>query len=193
MALYSDSTLREKDWRRSYEKTHIIFLAEAEEAADLGSPLGTQALGVNSVGDAGDVVVALLGDAESEDREVHADDAATNRLPLALAGATGAVAGVALAEEEGNTGWVHNTLLHRKALLVVAAGDFEDVSLELVADTIAGNLLSHATVHEDAQLALIVDLDHLLSAIGGVGDVQLHLDRCRDAGAETGLLSTSAA
>ena len=32
----SDSTLcRAKSWRRSYEKTHIIFLAETEEAADL--------------------------------------------------------------------------------------------------------------------------------------------------------------
>lgn len=128
--LRSGSTIDENDWRRSYEKTHIIFLAEAEEAADLGSPLGTEALWVDGIGEAGDVVVALLDDAESEDGEVHGDDAATDALPLALAGAAGAVAGVALGKEEGDTSRVHDTLLHRETLLVVATGDAEDVALE---------------------------------------------------------------
>jgi hypothetical protein len=173
----SDSTLCiEKDWRRSYEKTHIIFLAETEEAADLGGTLGTEALGVDNVGETGDVVVALLDDAQGKDREVHADDATADRLPLALAGATGAVAGVAVSEEQTDTGWVHNTLLHRETLLVVAAGDPENVALELVADRVSRNLVSHATVHEDAELALIFDLDQLLGAIVGVGNVELHLD-----------------
>ena len=93
--LHPDSTLREKDWRRSYEKTHIIFLAEAEEATDLGGPLGSKALGVDGIGEAGDVALALLDDAESEDRQVHADNAAADGLPLALTSAAGAVARVA--------------------------------------------------------------------------------------------------
>jgi hypothetical protein len=181
----SDSTLCiEKDWRRSYEKTHIIFLAETEETANLGCTLGTETLGVDNVGKTGNVVVALLDDAQSKDREVHADDASTDRLPLALAGATGAVAGVAVTEEETNTGWVHNTLLHRETLLVVAAGDPEDVALELVADRVSRNLLSHATIHEDAKLALIFDLDQLLGAIVRVRNVELHLD----GGVETDVL-----
>ena len=54
-------------WRRSYERTHIIFLAETEKAAELGSTLGTETLGVHDVGDAGDIGIALLDDAESED------------------------------------------------------------------------------------------------------------------------------
>jgi hypothetical protein len=165
-----------QDWRRSYEKTHIIFLAEAEEAADLGGTLGTEALGVDGVGDTWDVLVALLDDAESEDGEVHADDATANRLPLALTSAAGAVAGVAIGEEEADTGWVHDTLLHGETLLVVASGDPEDVALELVADAVAGDFVTHAAVHEDAELALIFDLDQLLGAIVGVGDVELHLD-----------------
>jgi hypothetical protein len=165
-----------KDWRRSYEKTHIIFLAETEEAADLGGTLGTETLGVDNVGKTGNVSVALLDDAQSKDGEVHADDATADRLPLALSGAAGAVAGVALTEKKAHTGWVHNTLLHRETLLVVAAGDAEDVALELVADRVSRNLLSHATLHEDAELALIFDLDQLLGAIVGVGNVELHLD-----------------
>lgn len=131
---------------------------------------------MHNVGEAGDVVVTLLDDAESEDREVHADDASADRLPLALTSATGAVAGVASGEEKADTGRVHNTLLHREALLVVAAGDPEDVALELIADAVARNLLSHAALHEDAELALVFNLDQLLGAIVGVRDVELHLD-----------------
>jgi hypothetical protein len=174
----SDSTLYfyVEDWRRSYEKTHIIFLAETEEAAELRGTLGTEALGVDGVGDAGDVFVTLLDDAESKDREIHGDDAATDTLPLALSGATGAVAGVALSEKKRHTGRVHNTLLHRETLLVVATGNPEDVALELVADAVTGDLVAHTAVHEDAELALIVNLDQLLCAIVGVGDVELHLD-----------------
>jgi hypothetical protein len=165
-----------QDWRRSYEKTHIIFLAETEEAADLGGTLGTEALGVDNVGQAGDFLVTLLDDAESQDGKVHADNAATNRLPLALTSAARAVAGVAVSEQESDTGRVHDTLLHRETLLVVTTGDPEDVSLELVADAVARDFVTHAALHEDAELALIVNLDQLLGAIVGVGDVELHLD-----------------
>jgi len=177
----SDSALCEprtgcaQDRRRSYEVTHIIFLAEAEEAADLGGALGTETLGGNVVGDAGNVFVAFLDDAQSKDSEVHADNAATNRLPLALAGAAGTVTRVALGEQQADTGGVHDTLLHGEALLVVAAGDLEDVTLELITDAVAGNLVSHAALHEDAELALIFDLDQLLGAVGRVRDVELHL------------------
>jgi len=133
---------------------------------------------VDSVGETGDVVVALLDDGESEDREVHADDAATDRLSLALTSAAGAVARVAVGKEEPDTSRVHDTLLHGEALLVVAAGDLEDVSLPLITDTVAGHLLAHTALHEDAQAALIFDFDELLRAVRRVGNVQLHGD-CR--------------
>lgn len=127
-------------------ETYIVILGEAEELADLGGTLGTQALGVNDVGQAGDIGLALLDDAESEDGEVHADDAATDGLSLALAGASGAVAGVAVGEEEADTGRVHDTLLHGETLLVVTAGDAEDVALELVTDGITRDLSAHLTL-----------------------------------------------
>jgi hypothetical protein len=152
----------------------VVILGEAEELADLGGALGTKALGVNDVGEAGDVGIALLDDAEGKDGEVLADDAATDGLALALTGAAGAVAGVAVGEEETDTEGLHNTLLHGETLLVVSAGDAEDVALELVADGVTGDLLAHALLHEDGELALIFDVDELLAAVGRVGNVQLH-------------------
>ena len=131
---------------------------------------------MNKVGEAGDIGVALLDDGESEDRQVHGDDAAADGLALALTSAAGAVARVAVSEEKPDTSRVHDTLLHRETLLVVSAGDAEDVALELIADAVAGDFLTHAAVHEDAELALVFDLDQLLGAIVGVGDVELHLD-----------------
>jgi hypothetical protein len=155
--------------------TDIVILGEAEELADLGGALGSETLGVDDVGETGDLVITLLDDGESEDGEIHADDAATDGLSLALTGAAGAVAGVAVGEEEADTGRVQDTLLHGETLLVVASGDAEDVALELIANGVTGNLSTHALLHEDTELALILNLDELLAAIGRVGDVQLHL------------------
>jgi hypothetical protein len=66
-------------------------------------------------------------------------------------------------------------------LLVVAAGDLEDVALELVANRVARNFCAHSVIvsccafeaeelfvpllHEDTQLSLIFDLDQLLAAV----------------------------
>lgn len=160
--------------------THIVFLAETEEATNLGRTLWTQALRVHSVREAWNVGVALLHDGEGEDGQVHGDDASANRLSLALTSATWAVAAVAVGEEKANTGWVHDTLLHREALLVVSAGDSEDVAFEFVANGVSRNFVAHASIHEDTKLALIFDFDELLGAVGRVGDVELHL--CSSAG-----------
>ena len=123
--------------------TYIVLLAEAEESADLGGSLGTEALGVDDIGQAGDFVLALLDDGEGKDGKVVADDAAADRLTPALTGAADSVAGVTVGEEEADTGRVHDTLLHGETLLVVAAGDLEDVTLELIAEVVTGDFLAH--------------------------------------------------
>ena len=123
--------------------TYIVLLAEAEESADLGGSLGTEALGVDDVGQAGNVGLALLDDGEGENGEVHADDATTDGLAATLTAAAGSVAGVAVGEEESDTGRVHDTLLHGETLLVVAAGDLEDITLELIAEVVTGDFLAH--------------------------------------------------
>lgn len=123
--------------------TYIVILAEAEELSDLGGALGAEALGVDNVGQAGDVVLADLDDRECEDGEVLGDDATADGLSPALAGAAGSVARVAFGEEESDSGRVHDTLLHRETLLVVAAGDADDVALPLVAQAVCGDLSAH--------------------------------------------------
>lgn len=130
---------------------------------------------MNGVGQAGDVGITLLDNGESEDRQIHADDAATDRLSLALTSAAGAVARVAVSEEEADTVGSKDTLLHGETLLVVSTSDAEDVALELVADRVTGNLSAHALLHEDGELARIVNLEELLAAVGRVGNVQLDM------------------
>lgn len=83
---------------------------------------------------------------------------------------------MSLAEEETHARRVHDSLLHWEALLVVAASDFENVAGELGTDAVGGDFGAHAAVHKDTELTLIFDLDEFLGAIGGVGDVKLHLD-----------------
>jgi hypothetical protein len=126
--------------------TYIVFLGEAKELANLGGALGAQALGVHDVGDAGDVVVALLDDREREDGQVHGDDAAADGFALALTGAAGSVAGVAVGEQQADSSGMHDSLLHGETLLVVAAGDLEDVALELLANAVARNLCAHSVI-----------------------------------------------
>jgi len=48
---------------------------------------------------------------------------------------------MAIGKEEADTMGNENTLFHRKALLVIAAGDTEDITLELVTDSLSRDLL----------------------------------------------------
>jgi hypothetical protein len=61
----------------------------------------------------------------------------------------------------------------RNVLLVVTAGETEDVALELVAEDVGGDLLAHALLQDDVVLALVIDVEELLLAGGRVGDVPL--------------------
>jgi len=72
----------------------IVILGEAEELADLRGALGAKTLGVHDISDTRDIIVSLLDDRESENGKIHSNNATTNRLALALASATRAVAGV---------------------------------------------------------------------------------------------------
>jgi hypothetical protein len=148
--------------------THIVFLGEAEHLPDLASSLWSQSLRLNLVGDTLNLGVTLLHNAQSQHGQVHADDATSDTLPLALSRSPGPVAAVAVCEQKSDTGWVHDTLLHGETLLVVAAGNLEDVALEFITNRVTRDFLTHAALHEDTETALIFDLDQLLGAIGGV-------------------------
>mmetsp|Transcript_28863 Transcript_28863/g.71984 ORF Transcript_28863/g.71984 Transcript_28863/m.71984 type:complete len:274 (-) Transcript_28863:26-847(-) len=155
-------------------RPHVLVLGQRKELADLVGALGTQAAGLVAVGEAGDVVVALLDHGEGEDTDVGSHDAAADGLALELPFAPGAEAGHALLEEQADSCVGEDALHHGEALLVVAAGDAEDVALELVTQTVARHLSSHALVEEGQELPVILDLHRLLLTIGGVRDVDLH-------------------
>lgn len=78
---------------------------------------------------------------------------------------------MSLGEQKSHTGGVEDTLLHWESLLVVSSGNLEDVTLELVTDTVTWNLVSHSLVHEDSDLSVVVDIDQFVGPIGRVRDV----------------------
>jgi len=164
------------DFTTDNKLADIIFLGEAEELADLCGALGTKTLGVNDISDTRDIAIALLDDGECKNGQIHSNDAATDGFTLALTSSAGSVAGVAIAEEKTDTSWVHDSLLHWETLLVVAAGNLEDIALEFVANSVTWDLCAHSLIHKYTQLSLIFNLNQLLAAIGREGDVQLHLD-----------------
>lgn len=85
----------------------------------LSTYLGTETLGQDLVGQAGNVRLALLDNNKGEGANVGADDATANRLALALAGLAGAVARVTLGEEQLDTVGNKDTLLERETLLLL--------------------------------------------------------------------------
>jgi len=162
------------DFATDNKLAHVVLLGQIEKFANLARSLGTETFRVRDVGDSGDFLVTLLDDDDREDREIGADDAASDGFPLSFSGAAGSVARVAFGEKETDTGGVKDTILHGKALLVVAASDFEDVSFEFVANGVSGDFLANPLVHESAQPTLIFDFNELLTAIGRIGNVKLH-------------------
>jgi hypothetical protein len=114
-------------------------------------------------------------------------DAPPDGLALALAGLALTVAAGPFLEQQSHAAVGDDALLHREALLVVAAGDPKDVALVLVAEVGAVDLGGHAQVVQRPQLALILDLDADLAARGRVGDVELEGRGRRDgAGGKAG-------
>jgi hypothetical protein len=83
------------------------LLGKTKEAANLGGTLGTEALGLDGVGEARNILLTLLNDGEGENGEVLGDDAATDGLALALTSTTRSVAGMAFGEEEFDSGRKH--------------------------------------------------------------------------------------
>jgi len=152
----------------------VILLGQVEESPDLGCPLRAKPLREDVFGQAWEGVLALLDDDEGQDGDIGTDNASPDGLALALTSAAGAVARVAVGEEELHSAGKENTLLHRETLLVVATGNAENVAFELITERIGGDLLGDLLVVEDTDSALVVDVNGLLFPSCGVGDVELH-------------------
>lgn len=141
---------------------------------------------MNDIRETGNIIVTLLDDRESQNGEIHSNDAATDGFALALSGTAGTITGMTIGKEKADTSRVHDSLLHRETLLVVAAGDSKDVALEFITNAVARNLRTHSVcplesisksrshsnvpivplLQEYTQFLLILNLNQLLAAIG---------------------------
>lgn len=149
----------------------VVLLGQTEELSDVVSSLRTQSLWGGDIGQTLDVSVTLLDNSQSNDGQVLRDDASSDGLSLSLTVSSWSVTRVTLGQQQSNSGWVQNTLLHWETLLVVTTSDLEDVTLEFVTDRVTLDLLAHTLVVEGTQLVLVLDLNALLSTVSWVGDV----------------------
>jgi len=130
----------------------IDVSAGAVEFSNLGGSLGTESPGDLNIGEAWDVLLALLHDDEVNDDDVGSDDATADSLSFKLASLAGPEAGVDLAQQEAGPALNDHTLHHSESLLIVAARNFKDVALELVTEDASIHLSSHPLVKEGCAL-----------------------------------------
>lgn len=153
------------------EVSDVVLLGQAEELSNVAGSLWTQSLWGGGVSQTLDVTVTLLDNRQSKDSQVLADNATSDGLSLTLTSSSWSVTRVALGQQQLDSGWVHNTLLHWETLLVVTTSDSEDVALELVTDSVTGDFLTHSLLVEGTQLVLVIDVDGLLGTVGWVRNV----------------------
>jgi hypothetical protein len=123
-------TLLDLEWLADDILAHIVVLGQVEQLADLVGSLGAANAWHDAVGQAIDLLLALLHDHEGEHAQVGVDNAALDGLASALTAASLAIAAVALGEQEAHSVVGEDTLLHWEALLVVTTGDLDDVTLK---------------------------------------------------------------
>jgi hypothetical protein len=104
---------------------NIVVLGQTEESSNLGGTLGTEALGIDHIGETRDISLALLDDGKSKDGKILPDNAATDGFALAFTGPSGSVAGVAIGEEELDASGEH---LNESSLSEFVLRDFAGAS-----------------------------------------------------------------
>ena len=167
----------------------IVLLGQVEEAPDFGRTFGAKALGQNDVSEPGDIRVTLFDDDQTQDGNIRADDTSADGFAATFTSAAFAVARLAVTQQQLDTVREEDTLLHWETLLVVSAGDAENVALPFVAERVSWNFLCDFLVVKDttgrkkwiemsgalreyrvldALSLLIVNVEKFLSPSGGV-------------------------
>jgi hypothetical protein len=112
-------------WERARARVSSLRLPLGADLALLRARskthLGSEALGEDLVGKTGDVGLSLLDDNKGKSADVGSDNASTDGLALALSILAGAVARVALGEEELDTVGNEDSLLEGESLLLLTA------------------------------------------------------------------------
>jgi uncharacterized protein YaaW (UPF0174 family) len=155
--------------------SNVILLGQTEELSDVVSSLWTQSLWNLDISQTLELVVTLLDDNKGQDGEIWTNNGTSDRLSLSLTNSSWSVTRVTLSEQQLDTVWQQDTLLHWETLLVVTTGDLEDVTLELITDRLTIDFLTDSLLVEDTQTVVIINLKGLLGPVGWVGNVQLKL------------------
>ena len=129
--------------------SNIVLLPKVEEFPNLTRPLRPKTFRQRVIRQPSNLLVTFLHNHHTQHSNIRTDYAAANGLALALSFTTGAVAGVSVGEEELDTMWEEDTLLHWESLFVISARDTEDVSFPFVADGVCGDFLRDFLVVED--------------------------------------------
>ncbi len=143
-------------------------LLDSVEFADAAGSLGAKTSVLGLVSESWNLLLALLDEGEGKGLDVRTNDAAADGSSLPLSFTLGPVSGGAGGEEQLNSVIAEDSLLHGKAVLVEAAVDPEDVSLELFSEGIGLNFLAHAFLEKDAAPVVIVDVEGLGSTVGRI-------------------------
>jgi len=146
------------------ESSDIIVFSQSEELSDLGGSLGAESLGLLVVSQTFNIGFTFLDDGDGNNRKIGTDDAASDGLSLSFTLSSGSVAGLASTHKESNSTLDEDTLLHGETVLIVTAGNFEDVSLEFITKSVTFDFLAHSFTVEDGKLLVIIDADSLLAA-----------------------------
>jgi hypothetical protein len=64
-------------------------------------------------------------------------------------------------------------LLHGESVLIEASRDSEDISLELIAEGISLNFLTHSLLEEDSASVVIIDIKRFGGSVCGERDTKL--------------------
>jgi len=156
------------------ESSDIIILGQSEKFSDSGGSLGSESLGELGISEASNLLFTNLDDSKGKSGKIRSDDASSNGLSLSFTSSSGSVALVASLHEESDSSLDKDTLLHGETVLIITAGNFEDVSLEFVTKTITFDFLAHSSTVEDGKLLFVINTDGLLAAGGRAGDVKFH-------------------
>jgi hypothetical protein len=155
--------------------SNVILLGQTEELSDVVSSLWTQSLWNLDIGQTLELTVTLLDDNKGQDGKIWTNNGTSDGLSLSLTNSSWSVTRVTLSEQQLDTVWQQDTLLHWETLLVVTTGDLEDVTLEFVTDRLTIDFLTNSLLVEDTQTVVIINLKGLLGPVGWVGNVQLKL------------------
>jgi len=157
----------------------VLLFVKDEGLDDVVSALHAETVRSVDISDTLEVGVTLLDDSEEDGSKIGTADAATDGLSLALTNTAGNVTSATLLVEDAGSTVDKNTLLHLETLLVVTAGNSEDVALELVAHDLTIDLLTHSPVVEGTDVLFIVNFKLFLATSGRIANVKLERNGVR--------------